>query len=82
MSGRPGEGRRIAGGRERVVRRVLGLDLRRDDRASKLLLVAVGDGMTVRVKMSGCRVDGDHGGFGLSEGCWVVSGDVDKMDVR
>ena len=86
MSGRPGEGLRIACGRGRVVRRVLSLGLRQDDRASKLLLllVAVGDETKMRVRVSGCRrADGDHSGFGLpDEGCWVVSEDVDELDVR
>lgn len=75
MSGRPGEGRRIAYGTERVVKRVLSLGLRRGDRASKLL-VAVGDGMRVRVRASGCRAGGEHSGFARFEDDWVVSEDV------
>ena len=77
MSGRPGEGRRIAYGTERVVKRVLSLGPRRGDRASKLL-VAVGDGMRVRVRVraSGCRAGGEHSGFARFEDDWVVSEDV------
>lgn len=79
MSGRPGEGRRIACGTERVVKRVLSLGRRRGDRASKLL-VAVGDGMRVgvrvRVRVSGCRAGGEHSGFVRFEDDWVVSEDV------
>lgn len=73
MSGRPGEERRIGGGREKVVRNGLGLGLRRDDRASSNLLLVVAGGDGVRVRVSGCHADdADHSGFG----CWVVSEDV------
>lgn len=78
--GRPEEGRKIVDEREKVVRKVLGLGRRRDDRASKLpllvLVVAVGDGMRVRARVSGCRGDESHSDVELSGGSGVVSGDA------